>query len=164
MDVLLPALAESGIRRHGEADYPEECCGFLIGRAETSAAAVREILRIVPASNTVEVERRRRFVIRPEELRALESELEPRGELVIGFYHSHPDHPARPSQFDEEHAWPWYTYLVLGVQEGRAGALGAFELDESSRAFREVQLDRTDGAGWPAGKQDGKTSTASFPS
>ena len=122
------------------------------------------MIRIVPASNTVEVERRRRFVIRPEELRALESELGPRGELVIGFYHSHPDHPARPSQFDEEHAWPWYTYLVLGVQQGKAGALGAFELDEASRAFHEVKLERTEGAEWPVGKQDRKTSTASFPS
>ena len=59
---------------------------------------------------------------------------------MVGFYHSHPDHPALPSPFDEEHAWPWYSYLVLAVDHGTPGALGGFELDPDRRTFHEVRV------------------------
>ncbi|MGI0128546.1 MAG: Mov34/MPN/PAD-1 family protein, partial [Thermoplasmata archaeon] len=85
--------------------------------------------------------RRRRFEIRPEELRAMDERLDGGPDSVVGFYHSHPDHPARPSEFDRDHAWPWYLYLVQSVERGRAGAVGVFELDPERREFEEVTLE-----------------------
>ncbi|MCI4352944.1 MAG: M67 family metallopeptidase [Thermoplasmata archaeon] len=147
MRVVLPERIVEQIRRHGEATYPEECCGFLVARESVSGASeARRILRVMPMENRVEGERDRRFVIPPEELRKVERSLEGTGESVAGFYHSHPDHPAAPSLFDEENAWPWYTYLVLSVDHGRAGELGAFELDADDRRFAPVP--------WAAGPEE----------
>jgi proteasome lid subunit RPN8/RPN11 len=131
-----PDLLEE-IRRHAASTYPEECCGFLIGEASESH---RTIHRISPAPNRVASERERRYVIPPDELRSLETELEGSGAQVLGFYHSHPDHPARPSRFDRDHAWPWYTYVVVNVTQEGAGTAGAFELDADSLEFREVPI------------------------
>ncbi len=135
-DELLRAMQD-----HARATYPDECCGFLVARESTEAdPGPREVVGVEPAPNEFEGERRRRFLLRPDELRSAEARAAERHEVVVGFYHSHPDHPARPSLFDQEHAWPWYTYLVLGVTARGAGAPGAFELDPHSREFREVPL------------------------
>lgn len=139
--VVLPTTLLAQIRDHGRAAYPDECCGFLLGPTyESEHAKERTILALERAENEFEGERRRRFLIRPEELRDLEQRLDGSGRAVVGFYHSHPDHPARPSQFDQEHAWPWYTYLVLAVTANATPAIGAFELDADSSTFREVPL------------------------
>jgi proteasome lid subunit RPN8/RPN11 len=137
---VLPALLDS-IARHAEATYPDECCGFLIAPPDPiEDGRPRRIVAVLPAANEFEGERRRRFLLRPEELRAAERTLDGTGEVVAGFYHSHPDHPARPSLFDQEHAWPWYTYLVTAVTSRRAGETRAFELDADSGVFHEVPL------------------------
>jgi proteasome lid subunit RPN8/RPN11 len=136
--LLPPALLEE-IRRHGEATYPEECCGFLVAHEPGSPPdGPRRIVRVAPVPNRMEGNRRRRFVIPPEELRQFERSLEGSSDVLVGFYHSHPDHPAVPSQFDQENAWPWYTYLVLSVEHGRAAELGAFELEPADRRFVAV--------------------------
>ncbi len=131
----------AAIARHGEETYPDECCGFLLG---TATDDTRHIARIARAPNGYEGERRRRFVIRPEELMRIEDEIEGTSQLVLGFYHSHPDHPAHPSTFDRDHAWPWYIYLVQNVHDAHAGPIGAFELDDEVREFREVALRSAD--------------------
>jgi proteasome lid subunit RPN8/RPN11 len=134
-----PLLAE--MKAHARETYPDECCGFLIGpSSEPSGEDPRTILGLRRARNEHEGERGRRFLIRPEELRDAERSLESSGRTVVGFYHSHPDHPARPSQFDQEHAWPWYSYLVLSVTATDVPAVGAFELDPDSSVFRDVRL------------------------
>ncbi len=139
MRVVLPAKLIDEIRRHGEASYPEECCGFLVARESPSETdGLRRIVRITPMENRMEGARGRRFIIPPEELRSFETSLDGTDETLVGFYHSHPDHPAVPSLFDQEHAWPWYTYLVLAVEDGRAGELGAFELGAEDRRFTPV--------------------------
>lgn len=139
MKVLLPANVVDEIRRHGEATYPEECCGFLVAREPAPGAdESRRIIRGAPMENRMEGARGHRFVIPPEELRRFEASLEGTGEALVGFYHSHPDHPAVPSLFDQEHAWPWYTYLVLAVDDGRAGEFGTFELSAEDRRFSPV--------------------------
>ena len=137
-----PILRE--IRSHGRSTYPEECCGFLIATSPEDEAE-RTIVAVERAGNEFNGERRRRFLIRPEELREVERRLDGTGRAVVGFYHSHPDHPARPSQFDQDHAWPWYSYVVVTVTERDAPAIGAFELDPDSGTFREVALTVTDG-------------------
>ena len=134
-----PLLAE--IQRHGREAYPDECCGFLVALPDPAAPeGARSIVATKRAANEFEGERRRRFAIRPEELRAAERELEGSDSLIAGFYHSHPDHPARPSAFDQEHAWPWYTYVVVSVSAAGVPAIAAFELEPDSRVFREVPL------------------------
>jgi proteasome lid subunit RPN8/RPN11 len=127
--------------RHAESAYPDECCGFLIASPDPpEEGGARKIVAALSVPNEFEGERRRRFLLRPEELRAAERRLEGTGQVLAGFYHSHPDHPARPSLFDQEHAWPWYTYLVVAVTSGRVGETRAFELDADSGEFHEVPL------------------------
>ncbi len=135
---------------HARALYPDECCGFLIGRADDPDPVQPRIVESTePAANQFEGERRRRFLLRPEELQSVERRLDATGRAVIGFYHSHPDHPGRPSQFDQEHAWPWYTYVVLGVDSTGLRECRAFELDATSLVFREVPLSVQSPAGRP---------------
>lgn len=139
--VRLPEPLRAEIRAHARATYPDECCGFLIALPDPAGPdGPRTIVAVQRAPNEFEGERRRRFVIRPEELRAAERAIESTERVVAGFYHSHPDHPARPSTFDAEHAWPWYTYVVAAVTATDVPALRAFELDAGTREFREVPL------------------------
>jgi proteasome lid subunit RPN8/RPN11 len=139
--VELPPSVLEAIANHAREAYPEECCGFLIaGPDSQDPAGNRWIVAADPAPNEFNGERRRRFLVRPEELRAAETRLDGTGRGVVGFYHSHPDHPPRPSRFDQEHAWPWYSYLVVNVTARAVGETRAFELDPESSEFREVPL------------------------
>lgn len=115
--------------------YPDEACGFLFSEAYAADGATRTVSSVETAPNAFEGERGRRFVITPEQLRAAEARGSGRSEVVVGFYHSHPDHPAVPSAFDTEHAWPWYTYVVVSVDAGGPRAVGAFELEADRRRF-----------------------------
>jgi proteasome lid subunit RPN8/RPN11 len=139
--VWVPDHLIAEMRRHARETYPDECCGFLVALPDPrSPTGPRTVVVAQPAPNDFEGERRRRFVIRPEELRSAEHALEGTDRVVAGFYHSHPDHPARPSTFDQEHAWPWYTYLVLSVTATEEPEIGAFELDADSGVFHDVPL------------------------
>ena len=100
----------SEMKAHARETYPDECCGFLIGSPpETDGERRRTISALERARNEFDGERRRRFLILPAELREVERRTEQSGRAVVGFYHSHPDHPAQPSQYDQDHAWPWYS-------------------------------------------------------
>ena len=135
------------MKSHSRETYPDECCGFLIGSPEgRPEEGQRTIETLERATNEFDGERRRRFLIRPEELRDVERRVQASGRAVVGFYHSHPDHPARPSEFDREHAWPWYTYLILSVTAHDVPTIGAFELDPDSLRFREVPVATTSDA------------------
>lgn len=131
------------IRRHGERDYPYECCGLLVGRFEPGG--LKTVVETYPISNAREEEaKRRRFLIRPEELLAGERHARARGLEVVGFYHSHPDHPAAPSQYDLEHAWPTYSYVIVSVRDGTAGDLTSWEQDAERTRFNPEEI--TEGA------------------
>jgi proteasome lid subunit RPN8/RPN11 len=139
--VRIASSLVASMAAHARATYPEECCGFLIARLDpVDPAAPRAVVAVEPAPNDFGGERRRRFLVRPEELRAAERRLEGTDRAVAGFYHSHPDHPGRPSQFDQAHAWPWYTYVVLSVDSTAVRESRAFELDADALEFREVPL------------------------
>lgn len=134
--VHLRAEHIAAIRRHAETTYPDECCGILLGREVEGSRVVERLLEI---ENTWdEVERRRRFLIQPTDLLRAEREGRLAGLDVLGFYHSHPDAPARPSEFDREHAWPWYTYVICGVEQGKAALLTGWQLRDDRSAFDEV--------------------------
>lgn len=128
--------------RHARTSYPEECCGALLGSPDA-----RHILRAVPVDNARESERRRRYLIGPAALRSLESEAARDGLEVVGFYHSHPDHAAEPSAFDLEHAWPWYTYLILPVTTAKVGAPRAWRLRDDRTGFDAESLTTTENRG-----------------
>ena len=125
----------SEIRRHGERDYPFECCGLLIGRFEADRKQVSETY---PISNAREEEaKRNRFLIRPEELMRGEKHARQKNLEVIGFYHSHPDGRAVPSQYDLEHAWPAYSYVVVAVENAQAVDLRSWEMEADRSRFNE---------------------------
>ncbi len=125
-------LADIGL--HGEADYPHECCGLLIGHID--AQGVKTVVDTAPISNAREEEaKRNRFLITPAELMAGERLARQNGLDIVGFYHSHPDQPATPSQFDLEHAWPTYSYVIVSVGRGSAGELLSWELREDRTCF-----------------------------
>ena len=127
------------IRRHGEADYPHECCGLLIGSFQPSGRKVAE--EIFPISNAREdAAKRNRFLIAPEDVMRGEVHARKSRRDVVGIYHSHPDHPAVPSEFDLEHAWPVYSYVIVSVRRGRAADLFSWELRSDRSRFDAEEL------------------------
>lgn len=121
------------IRRHGEETYPEECCGFLLGLVESDGNVVHAAR---PAANSNENRRNDRYVISPDDYRSAEKAAVEAGLDVVGIYHSHPDHPARPSQTDLESAtFPGYTYVIVSIRDGRAAELTAWTLAADRSTF-----------------------------
>jgi proteasome lid subunit RPN8/RPN11 len=131
------------IDRHGEASYPEECCGFLIGHVRGDVTAVE---RVLPVANERQDSRHNRYVINPETVLAAHKEARAAGADVVGYYHSHPDHPSRPSDFDREHAWPGLSYLIVSVQKGRAADARSWRLADDRDRFDEEIIDQAAGA------------------
>jgi proteasome lid subunit RPN8/RPN11 len=138
--VRVPQELIDRVSAEARASYPDEACGFLLSAEGDSDGPRRTVSSALPAPNEFDGERRRRFVISPTALRLAEETAAVRGEVVVGFYHSHPDHPAIPSAFDAEHAWPWYTYLVVSVDATGVRGVGAFELDAERRSFDPSDL------------------------
>ena len=130
--IVLGSGSLEAIRRHAEAAYPEECCGVLLGRLAWEERRVEEAAAL---ENARQEERRRRFLITAEDYRAAEAQAGRRGLVLLGFYHSHPDHPARPSQYDLEHALPWHSYVIVAVEQGEAGDCTAWILAADRTAF-----------------------------
>lgn len=127
------------ISAHGESDYPHECCGLLLGSFATSN--IKVVSEIYPISNAREEEaKRNRFLIRPEELMRGERDAQQKGLEVVGFYHSHPDHPAVPSGYDLEHAWPVFSYIVVSVIAGAARELRSWEMEPDRSRFTEEEF------------------------
>ena len=127
------------IRAHGVRDYPYECCGLLLGRYETDAKTVSETY---PISNAREESaKRNRFLIAPEELMRGERYARDRDLEVVGFYHSHPDSPAVPSQYDLEHAWPTYSYIIVSTRVSEATDLFSWEQEPDRSKFNPEEID-----------------------
>lgn len=127
------------IGRHGEATFPEECCGFLIGRAAAEATVVE---RVLPVDNERQDSRHNRYVIEPDTVLAAHKEARAAGADVVGYYHSHPDHPSRPSDFDREHAWPGLSYLIVSVMKGRVADARSWRLADDRERFDEEILEK----------------------
>jgi proteasome lid subunit RPN8/RPN11 len=132
VSLRLRARERAILTAHLCAAYPEEGCGVLIGR---DAGGVREVERAGVLPNQREDARGNRYLIAPEALLAADREARAAGLDVIGFFHSHPDHPARPSAFDLEHAWPYYSYVIASVERGELAELRSFRLSEDRSRF-----------------------------
>lgn len=129
--------ALAGLRRHAEERYPEECCGVLLGRADGAGRTVALALR---CQNQRRDQPGRRYEIAPAQILAAARLGRQRGQEIVGFYHSHPDGPARPSATDLDEAhWPGCAYVITAVPAGRAGETRSFLLEggEEARRFRE---------------------------
>lgn len=132
--VRLAAEARRTLEQHGVDTYPHECCGALYAGADGTVVEAR------PLPNTTEEGPRRRFLIRADDYRVAEAHARASGRELAGFYHSHPDHPARPSQHDLDHAWPNMVYTITSVQQGVATSTTAWQLREDRSAFDERPL------------------------
>jgi proteasome lid subunit RPN8/RPN11 len=138
-------LAEK-IRAHGAETYPHECCGALLGRdreleAGTHTKPVREILGLFPLINRRDDSPRNRFSVTSEDVREAEKAASQQGLDVVGWYHSHPDHPARPSEFDRDHAWPWYSYIIVSIHNAAPQDMTSWRLNDDRAAFSPEDLE-----------------------
>jgi proteasome lid subunit RPN8/RPN11 len=126
------------IREHGVRDHPYECCGLLLGGFAAEGKVVKETY---PISNAREESaKRNRFLITPEELMRGERYARDRSLEVIGFYHSHPDCPAVPSQYDLEHAWPTYSYIIVSTTADEAKDLFSWEQEPDRSRFNQEEI------------------------
>jgi proteasome lid subunit RPN8/RPN11 len=130
------------LRRHGEETYPYECCGVLLGQVNGDVRAVTSIAR---CGNTRTDSPENRYHIDPRELVRIQRQGRERGEDIVGFYHSHPDHPAQWSKTDlvEAH-WFGCSYLITSVEKGKAAATNSFELTGSEESDKRLQDETMD--------------------
>jgi proteasome lid subunit RPN8/RPN11 len=141
------------IRAHGARDYPSECCGVLLGHADGESKEVSEVVplrnlrhdparaqEILPVQDASRESEKNRFLIDPEDQLRVENDSRQRGLDVLGYYHSHPDHPARPSNYDREHAWPWYSYVILSVERGEPRDVTSWVLSKDRLRFEREEL------------------------
>jgi len=132
----MPRSVLDEMRQYLEQGYPNEACGALLGRAEDG---VHEVTEFRGMRNTVEDRPWDRYALDPLEQLRVQKEVEAKGLEIIGFAHSHPDHPPIPSRFDADHAWSFYSYLVASVQKGKFAEARSWRLDDGG-GFREEPL------------------------
>jgi proteasome lid subunit RPN8/RPN11 len=142
--IELPDESLAQIKKWAEDSYPYEACGVLIGSVR---AGEKSVTRVVPAENRRADSAHNRYLIDPETIHRLELELRDSGAGILGFFHSHPDAPANPSDYDLQHAWPWYSYLIVSVAEGRAREAVSWRLRDDRSGFDSEPLQSTNSGG-----------------
>jgi proteasome lid subunit RPN8/RPN11 len=133
MQLSLEAGVYNAICRHGAETYPNECCGALIGSDGRA-------IHTYALPNTTDEGPRRRFLVRPQDYRDAERRAAELGADLLGFYHSHPDHPAAPSQYDLDHAWPFFSYVIVSVLSGVPRDMTSWRLRDDRSAFDAENL------------------------
>ena len=130
---------DEAIRMAGADAYPNECCGILLGSGEGGDHVVMSLRPIENARESDE--QYHRFLITAEEMMQAELEARRLGLDIVGFYHSHPDHPAKPSDYDREHALPFYSYIILRVADGKPEQMTSWRLRPSREFFDSEPLE-----------------------
>ena len=125
------------IHEHAKEAYPEECAGALVG---IDVGEMKIVVDVWPTQNTHEDERSRRFLIEPLQIKEFEERVAERDMDLLGFYHSHPDHPAEPSEYDREHAWPYYSYVIASVGEDGVEGMRSWILRDDRSGYEEEQI------------------------
>lgn len=138
MILEIPETILEEIYAHGEAAYPEEGAGLLLGSANGDGRRVAAIAKIANARE--DGARHNRYLITAQDMLRGEEEAMRQGLDVVGVFHSHPDHPDRPSEFDREWALPWFSYLITSVQSGRAAESRSWRLSEDRSIFEEEKI------------------------
>lgn len=152
MSLRVPDAVRDAVHEHLQRAYPEEGCGVLVGA--DPAGGPRTVARAIAADNSIDASRGNRYLIAPERLLEIEREARAAGLDVLGFFHSHPDHPPRPSAFDLEHAWPYYSYLIVSVVNGRVAESRCWRLAADRSAFEPEPIEPS-GATSPDGGDAG---------
>jgi proteasome lid subunit RPN8/RPN11 len=138
MSLRIPAPLLETIKRHAEAHYPEEGAGLILGYGGQEP---RLAVQLRPLRNSFAPDsRHNRYMIDPWAMMEADQEAESMGLDVIGVFHSHPDHPAQPSEYDRQWAMPWYVYLITSVHQGKAGETRAWLLNDDHQAFTQETL------------------------
>jgi len=135
--IVLPEALKKLIKEEGENAFPNECCGVIFGEfgdVKTAAAAQHII------NNFDDGEKYHRFLITPEDMMKAELKAREMKADILGFYHSHPDCPAKPSDYDREHALPFYSYVIVSVMGGEAADFKSWELSEDREKFIEEEI------------------------
>jgi len=133
--LYLPEDIYNEIISHSKETYPYEACGVLVGKQ--GSGTTKEVLKVYRVENINKERTRDRYEIDPKDLLRIEKEVSSLGLEVLGFYHSHPDHPDRPSNFDMERAWPLYSYLIVSVFNGSDTTVRSWTFEEEGKPFRE---------------------------
>jgi proteasome lid subunit RPN8/RPN11 len=126
------------VHAHLSLAYPEEGCGVMLGVEREEA---REVRRVIGFENRREDSRHNRYLIAPEQFLAADKEARAAGLDVLGFFHSHPEHPAQPSDFDREHAWPYYSYMIVSIERGQAVDTRSWRLTDDRLRFEPETLE-----------------------
>ena len=144
MSVVLTKAQIEQIEREGAAAYPNECCGAMLGHVDvTLLGNTHRVSELRKLTNSFAAdERYHRFSLDGRELMELEKSAGQSNLMVLGFYHSHPDAPARPSEYDRTHAWPFYSYVIVSIAKGRAVDLTSWQLDENTEQFTAEEIIR----------------------
>ena len=138
MAIVLSAEHKAAIEKHGEETFPNECCGFILGKLNGADRGAVELMR---AANDREGEAQyNRFLITPEAYMRGEKAARARKLDIIGFYHSHPNAPARPSQYDLDHAWPVYSYVIVSIRDKAAVDMTSWLLKDDRSAFNAEEI------------------------
>jgi proteasome lid subunit RPN8/RPN11 len=148
--LLLSETLTKEIRSHGAKDYPNETCGAMLGVEALNHAGNpenvngseprREVKALFPLTNRRDDSPRNRFSVTADDVRAAERAAAASGLELIGWYHSHPDHPARPSEYDREYAWPWYSYVIVSVAAGEPRDLTSWLLADDRSQFHAEEI------------------------
>ncbi|MBI3753686.1 MAG: M67 family metallopeptidase [Deltaproteobacteria bacterium] len=139
------------IINHAKETYPYEACGALAGKQKQGSGRVpsgrgqgsrteKDVLKFYSMENINKDRANDRYEINPKELLKIEKEAKANGLQVIGFYHSHPDHPDRPSALDKERAWPLYSYVIIAVHNGRDVSVKSWTFEDEREPFREEEV------------------------
>ena len=127
------------IKSHGERTYPNECGGMLIGRFENEGKIVVELL---PMENAMaEAEQHNRVLITPKDVLRAERYARSQKLDVVGYYHSHPDDEARPSQFDLDHALPVWSYIIASIRQGKAVDARSWQMENDRTKFNKEEME-----------------------
>jgi proteasome lid subunit RPN8/RPN11 len=126
------------IHAHGVKTYPYECCGALLGRDRDG---LREVIDLVPLENRRKDSPRNRFEVTADDVRLAEQTAREKRLELIGWYHSHPDAPASPSEYDRDHAWPWYSYLIVSIHNGVARDTTSWRLQHDRTSYDREQIE-----------------------
>jgi proteasome lid subunit RPN8/RPN11 len=142
MTLVLPPHLLQAIHAHGEAAYPEEGAGLLLGLVD---GATKRVSQLLPLANSREdAARHNRYLLTAEDYMHGEEYAIKHGLDVLGVFHSHPDHPNRPSEFDREWAMPWFSYLITSVHNAKAVESRSWLLRADRSAFDAEMIETTE--------------------
>jgi len=140
--IQIPKKVLNSILQEAKKGYPNECCGLLIGKNENGK---KKVISITPITNINKTRMQDRYEMDPRELEAADNAARQKSVEIIGIYHSHPDHPPRPSAFDQERAWPVYSYMIVAVEKGVKFEAQSWVLEDWGGEFQEEVLTTSGG-------------------